>query len=140
MQKLFAPEEIITLRDNPYTARVSQKTISFTLAFKEAFWQGYEEGRSPVQLVRELGYDPAILGQIRIDGIAKNIKNEANSELGLHQGPAPRSRRQLTEDDLSALSQRQAMKQMQCELIYLRQELEFIKKIINRSNGKGRSK
>ena len=140
MQKIFTPEEILTLRDNPYTLRVSQKTISFTLAFKEAFWNGYQEGRSPIQLIRELGYDPDILGQTRIDGIGKNLKNEAGSKLGLHQGPAPRSRRQLNEDDLNALSQRQAMKQMQRELIYLRQELEFIKKIINRSNGKGRSK
>jgi hypothetical protein len=137
MAKFFTPDEVITLRNNPYTLKVTQQTISFTLAFKEAFWKGYQEGRTPHQLLQELGYDPYVLGRSRVDGIGKHIKNEANSEYGLHQGPIPRSRRTLQETDMKGLTQNQAMKQMQREIIYLQQEIEFIKKIITRSNGKG---
>ena len=44
-KKRFTPEEIRHLRANPYTRCVTADTISYTLAFKEAFWalslQGY---------------------------------------------------------------------------------------------------
>ena len=38
-KKKFTPEEVEALRENPYTERVSESQFSFTLAFKEAFWQ-----------------------------------------------------------------------------------------------------
>ena len=139
MPKLFTPEEVKNLSNNPYTYRVSHQTIRFTLAFKEAFWYGYQEGRTPTQLLRELGYDPDVLGEARVAGIARHIRDQVNSEYGLRQSPVPRSRQTLQEADMKVLSQSQAMKAMQREIIYLRQELEFIKKIITRSNGKGQS-
>ncbi len=37
-KKQFTPEEIGHLRANPYTQCVTADTISYTLAFKEAFW------------------------------------------------------------------------------------------------------
>ena len=37
-KKKFTPEEVEVLRANPYTEKVSEEQISFTLAFKEAFW------------------------------------------------------------------------------------------------------
>ena len=37
-KKQFTPEEIRHLRANPYTRCVTADTISYTLAFKEAFW------------------------------------------------------------------------------------------------------
>jgi hypothetical protein len=139
MPKLFTPEDVKTLRDNPYTYKVSHQTIFFTLEFKELFWQGYQEGRSTTQLLHELGYDPDVLGEARVAGISRHIRDQANSEMGLRQGIARRSKPHLAESDMKGLTQNQAMKQMQREIIYLRQELEFVKKIIARSNGKGSS-
>ena len=51
-RKKFTPEELKHLRANPYTLRVTADSISYTLAFKEAFWalslQGYTgNGRFP---------------------------------------------------------------------------------------------
>ena len=44
-KKKFTPEELKHLQANPYTLRVTADSISYTLAFKEAFWalslQGY---------------------------------------------------------------------------------------------------
>ena len=37
-KKQFTPEEIRHLRATPYTRCVTADTISYTLAFKEAFW------------------------------------------------------------------------------------------------------
>ena len=38
--KAFTPEEVRALRENPYTLKVTDKTIAFTRTFKEQFWQG----------------------------------------------------------------------------------------------------
>lgn len=35
--KSFTPEEVLALRENPYTLKVTDKTIAFTRAFKEQF-------------------------------------------------------------------------------------------------------
>ena len=44
-KRKFTPEEIKNLKANPYTLRVTEDRISYTLAFKEEFWnlslQGY---------------------------------------------------------------------------------------------------
>lgn len=49
-KKKFTPEELKHLQANPYTLRVTADSISYTLAFKEAFWalslQGYT-GKPP---------------------------------------------------------------------------------------------
>ena len=38
-KKKFTPEELKHLQANPYTLRVTADSISYTLAFKEAFWR-----------------------------------------------------------------------------------------------------
>ena len=43
-KKKFTPEELKHLQANPYTLRVTANSISYTLAFKEAFW-GLEPAR-----------------------------------------------------------------------------------------------
>ena len=37
-KKKFTPEELKHLQATPYTLRVTADSISYTLAFKEAFW------------------------------------------------------------------------------------------------------
>ena len=37
-KKKFTPEDLKHLQANPYTLRVTADSISYTLAFKEAFW------------------------------------------------------------------------------------------------------
>ena len=47
---------------NPYTLRVSPKTISFTLAFKEAFIDGHNKGhgsRLQIKEKRQQAFDKA---------------------------------------------------------------------------------
>ena len=84
--KAFTQDEMVELRSNPYTLRVTDKTIMFTLAFKEAFWDSLQAGISPVTIIRQLGYDSEILGYTRIWGISQHIRNEAESAEGLHEG------------------------------------------------------
>ncbi len=50
-RRKFTAEEIRILAKNPYTYRVTDTTIRFTLAFKEEFLRRYKEGLSPKQIV-----------------------------------------------------------------------------------------
>ena len=133
--KLFTPEEVEILKSNPYTARVSEKTISFTRAFKEAFWNGYLEGRGPIQLVRELGYDTDTLGRRRVDGLAKRIRAEANSVQRFQEGSTNYAQRRFLRSESRVSSGDPVIQRMQAELLYLRQEMAFLKKIIKQTSG-----
>ena len=58
-RKKFSAAEQELLRANPYTEKVTENQISFTLAFKEAFWRLSVEGCTGNMALRKLGYDPS---------------------------------------------------------------------------------
>lgn len=130
--KSFTPEEILTLRKNPYTLRVSEKTIAFTRVFKEQFWSGLQEGKSKFEILKEMGYDPEILGLSRVEGITYHIRKEAEEPEGFHEGRRTRAPYSLSTDSFAELQQAQALRHLQAEVLYLRQEIEFIKKSCKR--------
>ena len=55
--KSFSTEEIATLRSNPYTYKVTDRTIAFTVEFKEIFYSRLQEGITPstIDFVLDLG-------------------------------------------------------------------------------------
>ncbi len=139
--KGFTPEEILALRSNPYTFTVTEKTISFTREFKERMWEGMQNGRSRRALIIELGYDPDVLGPSRIEGIAYHIKEEASSPEGFHEGKRfSKAAAKMTKEEFAASTQSQALRRLQAEVSYLRQEIEFLKKIMQTGNGTKRGK
>ena len=129
-KKLFTPAEVEILSSNPYTLSVTSKTIRFTLAFKQAFWTKRQAGERLQDIYRDLGYDPGILGDVRIKTIAKEGLHENNSQQAYRPDQV----------DYSGRPQNEAMVRMQHEILYLRQELEFIKKIIKPETSGGQEK
>ena len=61
-KKKFTPEELKHLQANPYTLRVTADSISYTLAFKEAFWALSLQGYTGTAAFRKLGYNTEVLG------------------------------------------------------------------------------
>lgn len=59
--KSFTPEEFLTLRKNPYTLRISEKTKAFIRVFKEQFWSGLQEGKSKFEILQEMDMTPRYL-------------------------------------------------------------------------------
>ena len=76
-KKQFTPEEIRHLRANPYTRCVTADTISYTLAFKEAFWALSLQGYTGPAAFRKLGYNTEVLGFERVHNTTKRIRREA---------------------------------------------------------------
>lgn len=127
----FTAEEQAILKENPYTYRVFKNSVRFTIEFKEAFVSQYEAGMSPRKIVEGFGYDADMLGRRCISSLYRNFKKQQVSPNGLHEGSLRRQKLQLDSTDYEYVTPRQAMKLMQHELLYLRQEVEFLKKIIH---------
>lgn len=124
-RKVFTKQEVEMLRSNPFTYAVTSHALSFTKAFKELFWQEYQAGAIPRQILEKYGYPSEVLGNQRIWGIAHTIKMQYYSPEGLHEGTLPKT----TPPDSSGLLTNESIQQLQNEVQYLRQEIEFLKKI-----------
>jgi hypothetical protein len=124
----FTKEEMDLLRQNKYTYSVTPNTISFTIEFKKEFWKRYQAGQRPRDIVEALGYDFQMLGDTRVSGIQSIIRKQAtegNFREGQHASYAVSNH-----PDYSYMSDDQKLRAMEHELYYLRQEMEFLKKIL----------
>ncbi|RHS31153.1 hypothetical protein DWV52_11690 [Ruminococcaceae bacterium AF10-16] len=86
-KKKFTPEELKHLQANPYTLRVTADSISYTLAFKEAFWALSLQGYTGTAAFRKLGYNTEVLGFERIHNTTKRIRREARSPEAFMRAP-----------------------------------------------------
>lgn len=127
----FSLYEVAVLRENPYTHKVGQKQISFTAEFKEIFWLRYQAGEYIPGIFESLGYDPNMLGIGRMYSLAANLRKCAAAGRAFTSGytrhsPKGTKAAGKMEPDTTA---------MQHELIYLRQQVEFLKKITELGSG-----
>lgn len=133
-RKRFTEEEIEALRANPYTASVTPDQISFTMAFKEEFWRLSVEGYTGNAAFRKLGYDTEVLGFERIHNITKRIRRAGRSPEGLQEPPSKRmrlSKEGFRNADLEKMSRRESEQRLQNEIIYLQQQMAFLKKLMH---------
>lgn len=125
--KKHTQKQIKELKSNPYTLKVDEKRIFFTVEFKKTFWIKYQAGIGPREIFKELGYNLEYFGQKQIDSIVQRIKKEAIS--GEFTEGYTRSKRMKIKDPSNEATP-QNLKQMQNELLYLRQEVDFLKKVL----------
>jgi len=119
----FSAEQMEILRQNPYVRYVSEDSVSFTTEFKEEFWYLYnEKGMLPFDILSSMGIDYYMLGSSRVQGIANYIKKyqkkRGSVAYGQREG-APSKEAPVHE-----------ITRLRMEVEYLRQEQEFLKKII----------
>lgn len=136
--KEYTPKQIKKLEANPYTLKVTKNKLYFTIKFKEDFWINYQAGNAPRKILSDLGYDLEYFGQKQIDSIVQRIKKEALSGNGFREGENRERRIPVKATNREELSSPKSIERMQNELLYLRQEVEFLKKIIMTNNSKKR--
>ncbi len=130
-KKTFTQEEEEMLRSNKFTYSVSTYTLSFTEEFKAMFWKEYQEGNSAQSILEKYGYPADVLGKIRIWGITQHIKKQYYSDKGIHEGYIRNKKSSL---NYSAQTTEEKVDKLQCEVEYLRQEIDFLKKISSIKN------
>lgn len=122
----FTPEQREILQANPFTLYVDDRQIRFTLEFKQYMLVEREKNGTPwKEVFRKAGYDPEILGEARITKAVSSVRKEAASERGLHETS---SKKRLIKID-EKQKDKKAIRDLQQEVIRLRQEIEFLKKI-----------
>ena len=131
MKNLFTQEQIELLEKNIYTKHVSESLIKFTDDFRDDFWRLYLTDLPVKEIFRTLGYDPEILGTKRIDGFVYNLRKNRLTTEQRHNSISRTSkvRRPPLNINYSELKTKEAIRAMEIELTYLRQEIDFLKKL-----------
>ena len=118
--------EIETLRRNPYVASATENTVRFTEEFKKLAYDEKHKGASVSETMRRCGIDPDMLGPSRVDGFTYTLNKKAKQENGFSDGRSENYRRppKTREETVE-----QRLRQLENELAYTRQEVEFLKKL-----------
>jgi transposase-like protein len=127
----FTEEQMESLRGNQYILSVGEDMVFYTDEFKRLCWQMYsEEMLMPKEIMRRLGVDYHTLGIPRVRGLMYNLKKQHESDgdfSGDRGTERPKRREKYTTE--------QQLERANAENEYLRQELEFVKKIIAAGGG-----
>ena len=123
--KNFTQEEMNHLRASSYVLEVSPSIVHFSAEFKKKFWEAILARKKPRNIVINLGIDPNILGEIRLNGLKGMIRNEVKAGKGFR--------------DLDTynkyldgyITPEGKIKYLEQQLAYKEQEIEFLKKIVS---------
>ena len=128
--KEYTEKQIKELKKNPYVFKVTKHKLYYTAKFKKDFWVSYQAGNTPRKILRDFGFDINIFGQKQIDSLVQRIKKQAISGNGFTAGENRQRRTPMKATSEKELSSPQSIERMQNELRYLRQEVEFLKKLL----------
>lgn len=136
--KEYTPKQIKELEKNPYVYRATKHKLYYSAKFKEDFWISYQAGNAPRKILSDFGFDLDIFGQKQIDSLVQRIKKQALAGNGFSEGENRTKRVPMKATREEEQSAPQSIERMQNELLYLRQEVEFLKKIIIADNSEKR--
>ena len=121
----FTDEQMNQLEESPYVLKVHRKVVCFSAHFKEVLWNEVQSGKDPRQAITELGIDPDILGDSRINGMISAIKNN------LMAGKGFRDMQTKYGQYSQSANPEIKIKSLEQQLAYKNQEIEFLKKIVS---------
>lgn len=122
----FSRREVELLRNNPWVRSVTTHTVSFTEAFKKLVYEERRKGVPVTKVMRDHGIDPEVLGASRIQGFAYYLNKKAKQQGDFtdrrtdNYHRPPRTGEETVEH---------RVRQLEHELAYTRQEVEFLKKL-----------
>jgi len=123
-RKKFNEEEINHLQASSYVIDVSPSIVHFSAEFKKKFWETILAGKKPRDIVIELGIDPDILGETRLNGLKSMICNEVKAGNGFRDLDTYNN---YLNDYITPECR---IKYLEQQLAYKDQEIEFLKKIV----------
>ncbi len=132
----FTQEQMDILRANPFTSKVDYHHIWFTLEFQNLFLARYEQGESSTEIFADLGYDIDVLGKTRVYNYPRQLYNRLEKGLQLTETAGRTKVEAPSNVDYNTMPSQQSVASMQRELKYLRQQVEFLKKITELDNDK----
>ena len=131
MKNVFTPEQIELLEKNPYTLKVTPNMIKYSEEFKEDFWRLYLANMPIREIFNTLGYDHEMLGTKRIEGFVYHLRKAylTCDQRKENQSRTSKAKRPPIDLNYSEMKSSDAIRAMETELTYLRQEVDFLKKL-----------
>ena len=124
--KLFSSEEIAALKASPHVESVTGRSVCFTPEFKRLVYRELLSGKNIYDVFEEHGIDTAALGSVRINGFLERLRKAGDRDEGFANLRHQRKAKTPEERNLSA---EKRIRQLEAELAYTRQEVEFLKKL-----------
>lgn len=125
-KKLFTNEEIKILKANKYVKNISEKGITYTNEFRKEYINLIANGNTKRQTFKELGFNPEILGEKRMQSFHDRMKRNINNNKPINDTRTTNSGRRKNRDNLSEKEQIEYLKQ---ENLMLKAENELLKKM-----------
>ena len=120
---------------NPYTRTVTDSMIKFTDEFNDLFIKRHSKGIGPSMIFKDCGYDLNMIGNKRIMNYYNRLQRTYHYKKLIVQTHLAETNSHTTKD-YKSMPPSAALEVMQHEITYLRQEVEFFKKIISLINKK----
>ena len=124
--KLFTKEEIEILKANKYVKNVTEKGITYTDDFRKDYINLITNGNTKRQAFKELGFNPEILGETRIQSFYGRMKYNLKYNKSINDTRTINSGRRKNINNLSEKEQLEYLKQ---ENLMLKAENELLKKM-----------
>lgn len=126
-RRQFTEDQQQKLRKNPYVYSVTATRLSLAREFKELFMEACRAGGTPRKILEDHGFSVELIGERRFFSIPQHIREEFKKHGEFREGCSSRSN---GEDALEGHPSGDGeLKQLRHEVDYLKQEMEFLKKI-----------
>lgn len=132
MGKRFTEEEIAILKQHPGVKSVNCYRLQLTPEFKTWFYMEYRSGKSTPRILKDAGFDLAMLGKRRIQSIRSHTAEWFENNGAPHTNKKDQS---VPTDVYELAAANEKINRLERQLKHTKQELEFIKKIINAGYG-----
>lgn len=124
--KLFSPEEMAVLKASPYVESVTSRSVCFTPEFKRVVYRELLSGKNIHNIFEEHGIDTVALGTVRINGFLERLRKAGERDEGFANLRHQQKKKTPEECNLSA---EKRIRQLEAELAYTKQVVEFLKKV-----------
>lgn len=126
-KQLFSSEQIEQLLKNPHVLKVSERSITYSDAFKNQFIDDYLAGKTPRQIFKESGFDIEMIGIKRVEQASSRWRKayEKNGLIGLTDTRKTSSGRPLKRE----LTTAEILARQAARIELLESQIEMLKKL-----------
>jgi transposase len=134
-KRIFTPEQIRELLQNPNVAKCSEKSIGYSKDFKLRAIKRYQEGCPPKQIFSEAGFNTALIGlKVPKWCLQDWLKIfNAKGEVGLKTDGRGKHKSGGRPKGIKHLSDKDKLKYLEAQVAYLKAENDFLAKLRKKS-------